>query len=234
MVEIRSSEKIEQNKREEPSNNHIMNESMHPINIFVHVVSGTIALLTGCIALGVKKNSLFHKRFGNYFMVSIMIVVATGILGVLVFKRNSFLLLITLLSFYQAYSGYRMVKEKSNTFYGIDFGIQLVVISTAIYFWKYLLAKEDQMWSPIIIYSTLSYLFLVIFYDWIRYRFPKHWYTSLWRYEHMAKMIGALSAISSAFLGTILPDYQPFSQLTPSVLGCLLMLIMGLRIQKTQ
>lgn len=38
-------------------------------------------------------------------------------------------------------------------------------------------------------------------------------------YEHIFKMIGAFTALLSAFSGTVFSKYQPYSQFLPSVFG---------------
>jgi hypothetical protein len=77
-------------------------------------------------------------------------------------------------------------------------------------------------WSPVIVYSTLGALLLVIAYDFLRYLVPAGRYQRLWLYEHIYKMIGAFTALLSAFSGTVFSHYQPYSQFLPSVLGVIL------------
>ncbi len=79
-----------------------------------------------------------------------------------------------------------------------------------------------MIWSPVIIYSTVGTLLLVIAYDFIRYLIPASIYGNLWLYEHIYKMIGAFTALLAAFSGTVFPNYKPYSQVLPSVLGVLL------------
>ncbi|GAB2685731.1 hypothetical protein GCM10027037_04180 [Mucilaginibacter koreensis] len=77
------------------------------------------------------------------------------------------------------------------------------------------------MWSPVIIYSTVGYIFLIVLYDIGRYLLPVKIYTKLWLPEHILKMVSAFSGLLSAFTGTVLPHYQPYSQFLPSILGTL-------------
>lgn len=79
-----------------------------------------------------------------------------------------------------------------------------------------------MIWSPLIIYSTVGTLLLVISYDFIRYFIPTSRYGGLWFYEHIFKMIGAFTALLSAFSGTVFNNYQPYSQFLPSVFGTVL------------
>jgi uncharacterized membrane protein len=207
-------------------------DTLHAINIFCHVSSGTLALLLGIFALLSTKGGQFHRACGRWFLGFISVVILTGLLGVFVFDRNKFLLVITLLSAYQAYSGYRTLQTKNNQVNFLDIGVGLVTVASAFYF-LYYFQKIGMIWSPVIIYSTLGALFLVVFYDWLRYFISPGFYQKLWLPEHIYKMIGAFSALLSAFAGTVFEDYQPYSQILPSVFGVLLQVYFTIRVCRT-
>jgi hypothetical protein len=196
---------------------------LHSTNIFIHVLTGSIALFIGTLALITKKGGKWHTKSGKSFLILLGFVITTGLIGVFVFGRNTFLLVITLLSAYQGFSGYRILQTKSNQVKIIDLAAAIITLLSAVYFIFYI-KSIGMMWAPIIIYSTVGYLLMVIAYDFLRYLIPAKSYKRLWFYEHLVKMIGALSAIAAAFSGTVFPNYQPFSQYAPSVLGTLLMI----------
>ena len=194
---------------------------LHNSNILIHVISGSIALLLGVLALTTKKGGKWHKKIGNYFLILMTIVVLTGLIGVFIFKRNTFLLIITVLSAYYGFSGYRILKTKTNKPKWIDVSVataSLISVSYFLYYFK----SIGMYWSPVIIYSTVGALLLIITYDFVRYLIPKKTYRNMWLYEHIFKMIGAFTALLSAFSGTVFENYQPYSQFLPSVFGTLL------------
>jgi uncharacterized membrane protein len=196
---------------------------MHIVNITIHVLAGSTALLFGITALFTKKGGYLHKKAGNIFLILLFLVVLTGLIGVFVFKRNGFLLIITLLSAYQGFSGYRVLQVKNNRVKLTDVIASLVTLGTAFYFICFL--KETGFyWSLVVVYSTIATLFLVIGYDFIRYLIPQEKYKSIWLLEHIYKMTGAFTALLSAFAGTVFPDYKPYSQILPSLLGLLVAL----------
>jgi hypothetical protein len=193
----------------------------HSTNIVIHIIAGTIALLLGIIALSTKKGRNIHTKSGRWFLLCLCIVIATGLLGVFVFGRNTFLLVITVLAGYYGFSGYRALKNKSNEPKRLDMLVALVSLF-AVFFFLYYFKTIGMIWSPIIIYSTVGTLLLVIAYDFIRYLIPVSMYGNLWFYEHIYKMIGAFTALLAAFSGTVFPQYKPYSQFLPSVIGVLL------------
>ncbi|WP_326983235.1 hypothetical protein VUJ46_01420 [Chryseobacterium sp. MYb264] len=191
---------------------------LHQTNIILHIVAGSLALIAGLIAIVTTKGGKSHRKSGIVFLIFLMMVIITGLVGVFVFGRNIFLLIITMLSGYLGFSGYRVLKSRSNKIYMADVVIALIVLTATGYF-LYYLKSIGFIWSPIIVYSTVGYLVGMITYDFIRYLIPAGRYRNLWLYEHIVKMISAFSGILSAFTGTVLPQYHPYSQFLPSVLG---------------
>ncbi|WP_273568822.1 hypothetical protein [Maribacter halichondriae] len=196
-------------------------EFLHKINISIHVVTGLIALMLGITALSTLKGGKAHRKSGSFFLYFLTIVVVTGLFGVLIFEVNQFLMVITILSGYNAYSGIRVLQNKTNQVNRQDILVALLSVSSGIYF-LYYMKSIGMVWSPTIIYATLSALFLVIAYDLLRYLIPKDNYKNLWLYEHIYKMVSAFTALLAAATGTIYDDYHPYSQILPSVFGTLL------------
>jgi len=193
----------------------------HSANILVHVSAGLVALMLGLTALSTIKGGKAHRKSGKLFLFFLTIVVITGLFGVLIFKVNQFLLVITVLSGYNAYSGMRVLQNKVNKVNRQDILVALLAASTGVYF-LYYMKKIGMFWSPVIIYSTLGVLFSIITYDLLRYLIPQGKYGKLWLYEHIYKMVAAFTALLAAATGTIYDDYQPHSQYLPSLFGTLL------------
>ncbi len=191
---------------------------LHTTNIITHVAAGSLALLGGVVALLTRKGGRRHRQAGRIFLYLLAVVVMTGLFGVFIFKRNAFLLVITLLSAYLGYSGLRIIKRKDNRPQVPDIAAAIITLMAALYFLHYL-SRIGMMWSPVVIYSTVGYLFLVIAYDGARYLIPARYYRNGWLYEHIVKMVSAFSGLLSAFSGTVFPQFQPYSQILPSVLG---------------
>lgn len=178
-------------------------------------------MITAIISMVSRKGREIHKKSGRIFLFLVAFVIITGLIGVFIFKVNAFLLVITLLSGYEAFSGYRVLKLKSNKPKLLDILVALLTLASGIYF-LYYLKSIGMIWSPVIIYSTIGALFLLITYDFLRYTIPSKLYNKIWLYEHIYKMVAAFTALLSAFIGTVFPQYHPYSQFLPSVFGTLL------------
>ncbi len=206
-------------------------EKLHFANLILHVVAGSIALLTGFAAIFVRKGLGKHVLFGRYFMWMIMVVIVTGLFGVIIFNRNSFLLVITLLSGYNCFSGIRSLKLRGQKPDFLDYIIPILVMVSAVYY-LYYLNSSGLYWSPVITYSTIGALFLITGYDLCKRFISINFLKKAVMYEHAYKMTSALSAISSAFSGTVFPDYKPYSQFLPSVAGMIYIIITFILLSK--
>jgi len=187
----------------------------HQLNIALHVSLGTIALLVGIGALLTQHKAKLHRRIGRVFLWLLSGVVGTALLGALLFRVTPFLLMLTLLSGYVGYSGYRVVRLRERRASGWDALIALVVLLAAgAYVTTH--GGQGRNWSPAVIMPTLGAIGLVTVYDLIKFAWLHSRLRTWWLYEHIYKLISAFSALLSAFSGTVLPQFKPYSQIMPS------------------
>jgi hypothetical protein len=190
----------------------------HTLNVAVHIAFGALALIAGLIPLLTRKGGRWHVQAGRWFLVALAMVIVTAVIGIAFFGFRAFLGVITLLSAYEAYSGYRALRIRFTGPDVYDALISVVALASAALFIGYIRSVHFP-WSPAVIYPTLGALLVVAAYDLVRFAFPKRWFESTWFYEHLIKMLGAYSAVVSAFSGTVLARWQPYSQILPSVLA---------------
>jgi hypothetical protein len=191
-------------------------QTLHTLNLFTHVVFGTIGLVIGLITLMYQNRPKQHIRYGRYFLYILTVVVATAFIGILFFRSNPFLLMLTLLAGYVGYSGYRAVRLRERQISGVDVFLAFsVLIAGGLYMRSMQLAGGN--WPPAVVYPTLSALILVAGYDLIKRFWLFQRIKTWWLYEHIYKMMSAYNALASAFAGTVLPQYKPYSQILPTV-----------------
>lgn len=193
-------------------------EIAHRFNIVIHVLFGLLALLLGLAAMIVPKGKKMHIKTGQWYVKTMMVVVITGLLGVLVFKRSVFLLVVTILSGYTAWSGVRTLRLKGKAPLWFDYAIPLASLGIAGGY-VYYLWHTGMFWAPVVTYSILSALFVVCVYDVLRLVISPNIRQKLWLPEHIYKMTSSFIAITSAFTGTVLSNYKPYSQIVPGILG---------------
>lgn len=197
---------------------HIAMQTLHHLNILVHIVFGTLALLVGLVPLLMRKGGAAHRRFGRWFLALATAVLFTAVLGLAVFNFRPFLTVIVLLSVYQAFSGYRVLRTRA-TGPTLRDGVFSVVFLLGGLAFLALLPRIELVWSPVVMYSTLGVLLAMTVYDLSRFGWLAQWQRGAWLYEHIWKMTSTYAALLSAFTGTVLEAYKPYSQYVPSLLG---------------
>jgi uncharacterized membrane protein len=189
----------------------------HTLNIAIHVLCGTGALVLGTIQLLSKKGGNQHRIVGKMFVRAGWVVVATAAIGLGLFRFGAFLAVLTLLVGYWLHSGTRALRIRHGG-PGRQDAVAAISALIIVAVFVYSLPHIRSPWVPAITYSTLASLALLAAYDLSRFLFPKRWFESLWLYEHVVKMIGAHGAMAAAFAGTVLASLQPVSQIAPSII----------------
>jgi uncharacterized membrane protein len=191
---------------------------LHLINIALHILFGSVGLLLGLVPLLRPGGGRLHVRFGRWFMRVLTGVLVTAVLGLAVFNFRPFLAIVVLLTVYQAWSGYRVIRTRSTGPTRADAVFSGVFLLGSLGF-LLTLHLIELVWSPVVIYSSLGFLIGLTLYDLARFGFVPLWRRKLWLYDHIWKMISSYFALVAAFTGTVLAQYQPYSQFLPSMVG---------------
>ena len=197
---------------------------LQSINIFIHILFGIIAIFIGLAPYFTEKGGVNHRLFGRIFLGLMAIVIITALNGVIFFRDRPFLTIVTLLSFYTSYSGYRVLKTKEAGFMRQDFVVMLLVIGMALYFVAHF-QTANILWHASVVYYLLGYVFVIVGFDLIRYLFPSLiQIKGFWLYEHIYKMTASFSALISAGLGTVFAAYEPYNQIIPAIFSTILLI----------
>lgn len=79
--------------------------------LILHVLAGVTALFGGPVAMLTKKGGKAHRLAGKTYFWAMLVIFVTAI-GVLFYRVNVFLLVISIFSFYNALTGYRVLFRK--------------------------------------------------------------------------------------------------------------------------
>jgi uncharacterized membrane protein len=192
--------------------------SAHLINLAVHVGAGIAAMGLGFYMLASPKGDLPHRKRGRRFVALTLVVCATAVIGNAFFRFIPLFAVLTVLVTYQLLSGWHVVHTKSA---GPDRVDALLLLCAAVWtvFLVPVLLSAPRSSAPTVIYSSLAALVVMLAYDTARWRFPRPWHATLWRYEHIYKLNAALFAMLSAATGNLIRIGQPWSQLLPIAFG---------------
>jgi hypothetical protein len=191
---------------------------LHWLNLVIHVVFGAAALLLGLVAILSSKGGRVHRRSGMLFLYAYVVVIVTALIGLLVFDFRSFLAVVTVLSFYDAFAGYRALQLRGRRPETIDRIASVLGMCTP---WIFIAVMRQlhRPWAPVLTWSILGGLVAMSGYDLLRNVLPLAWLRRVWVQEHLLKMMGAYIAITSAAAGTIFPSALPWAAVIPLVIG---------------
>ena len=186
--------------------------------IYTHAFLGGVSLLSGAIALMVKKGNNVHRKSGKVFYVSMLIsAISALIISVLPKHENPFLFAVGVFSTYFLIGGVRSLQYKeANVNLSIDKIIAYLITLTGI----------AMILFPIIAYSGINIILLVFgiassvigVSDIILFK-NKEKNQKSWLRSHAGKMTGGYLAAVSAFfvVNNILPGV--WNWFVPGILG---------------
>jgi len=211
--------------------------------LYLHIIVGTISLLSGAISIFSAKGKTWHRQSGKIYFYAMTAVFVTGIV-IAGYKENHFLFLIAFLSYYSVFCGVRILKLKklhknqAPKWYDWFAGIlntlaNAVFLGLGIY---YLVSDSIALGGTLLTIGfgigglVISYANLKPFI--IRPKKAHHWYMA-----HIGNMMGGYIATLTAFLSTIVTRYDvmnPFVAFAlPSLIGVPLLLFWQKKVEKS-
>ena len=193
------------------------------ILIYIHAFCGGLGLITGMIAISVKKGTINHKRAGKIFSFS---MVTSSLISLFVARmpnhENLFLFLIGIFTIYLVLSGNRALTLKSKTKLkadNIDKSISGAMLLTSIVMIVIGIIEVTQKVNINILYvffgSFGGFLALKDFQTFKTFTVHKN----AWIKSHIGRMVGALIAFVTAFMVAGLHIGTTLVWILPTILG---------------
>lgn len=190
----------------------------HALNVAVHVTAGALGLFLGIVPMVSEKGGPLHRLLGQTFLPCAMLALVTATVGVVFFDPPAPLVAVTLTAGYQFVGGLRSLRLRDRG-PGL-FDALLAVACLAACAWLVVsMGSGTRSWTPALGYGTAGFLSLVALYDLSRHAWPDAWLAHARPLDHGLKMTSAYFGMLSAGVGNLLRDYQPLSQVGPTVLG---------------
>ena len=200
----------------------------------VHILFGTAAVIAGALPIFAPKRKGFHTRWGGRFVFCMGFVLSSAVVLTLLFM-NPYFAALTVTASILTISGVRVLRRKrpdlrrADRARAVDWAVAIAALAVGG------LVLRMQMGggaggNPVVIYALVGSAFVYGTWDLLRFAFPAAWpfFPGLWFYEHLVKMLGAYSAVLTAFSGSVamrfLPD--PWKQLWATILFNVLTLAM--------
>lgn len=199
---------------------------LHLVNVVIHVVAGSLALLVGAVPLLSRKGGRVHMRAGRVFAWIAGVVLVTAAIGDVFFDSPPALVAASVAAGYGYVSSLRALALRTRGPGWIDALIAIAGLGVCVVLWVYM-GPGTASWTPAIGYSTIGYVAFLVTYDLSRYAWSKAWLAHARPLDHGLKMTGAYFAMMSAAMGNIVREFQPWTQVGPSILGVLVMIVLA-------
>lgn len=188
---------------------------VHQTLVIIHVLGALLSLAVAPVAMIVQKGGRNHRRWGKIYFWG-MFVTNISALILLTYRFNIFLLGVTIISFYGAIVGYRVLYRKrpqlgqgANWFdWGVSIitlaaGVMLIVWSVLAYFGTTLAGPPLGNDAPLVlVLLPLGFGLMILqnaatdLYRFIRPIQDRNW----WWFAHMNAMLGSYIGLTTALM----------------------------------
>ena len=129
-----------------------------PVLLMVHIVAGSVALVTAIIALITAKGGIHHIRAGRVYAIAMTVIFVTA-LPLAILGSNVFLALIALFSFYLVFAGWRFARNRHGQAQPIDWAAVAVMGLTGLGMWSYgavLFLSGSAQWITMAVFGSIA------------------------------------------------------------------------------
>lgn len=178
-------------------------ETIFTILLIIHIIAGSIGLLTGTINIIKKKGDKAHKNVGKFFFYSMLINGFAGFIMSLI-HRNDFLLIVAVFSIYMVATGQRflslkqLIKEQKPK--AIDWILTYTMLVFAFLFityGSYLLINKVNFGIVLLVFGVVSCLMAIKDIKVYKGNIKEKNY---WLLLHIQRMVGSYIAALTAFI----------------------------------
>lgn len=191
----------------------------------LHVAAGFVLAAVGLIPILSRKGSRLHRWSGRAFVALMAVLLAAAWLMTLL-RFNAYFAALSATATMTVFSGTRVLRRKRPDLdprqcaRPLDWLTTLALLGLGA--WVLTLVMQGRTGDRAAVSAALVYAaFAYGGWDLWRFSRPLSWpfSPSLWRYEHVLKMLSAYGAVISAFSGNVLTFLpKPWSQLWPTLL----------------
>lgn len=196
----------------------------HDFNKLVHITAGALALGVGLVPLLTVKGGPLHRRFGRIMVWLGGVCLAAALVGVVLFNPPPALMAVFVAASYEYLSSLRALAARKGLS-AVD--LLLAAAGLAACGWLCVtMGPGTKSWSPAIGYSTIGFTAALCVYDLSRFLWMPAW-LKIRLLDHGLKMTCFYFAMASAGAGNLLWQYQPWSQVVPSMAGMAVVLLLA-------
>ena len=198
----------------------------HVLNVYTHIGFGVGALGMGLAPILSAKGGRFHRAAGRVFAWLTLVVLATALIGIVFFNPPAALVAAFVAATYQYLGGLRALQLKDRGPGWLDALLALAGLGACVALFVFM-GPGTPSWTPALGYSIIGFTLLIVVYDLSRHFWREAWLKHARHYDHGIKLTGSYFAMMSAGVGNVFRDWQPWSQVGPSAVGTLVMIVLA-------
>jgi hypothetical protein len=192
--------------------------------VIIHVIAGVSALLVGLVPLFSRKGGRLHKRAGRVFVMIAAVVLGAAAIGDVFFNPPPALVAASVAARYGYLSSLRALGLRTHGPTRVDALLAVAGLGACGALYLYM-GPGTASWTPAIGYSTIGYVGAMALYDLSRFFWSGAWLARARPLDHGLKMTGVYFGMMSAGFGNLFPAFQPWSQVGPTTLGFVVMIV---------
>lgn len=186
--------------------------------LLIHIIAGTIGLLSGTVNIIRKKGDKFHRFIGKFFFYS-MLTVGFSAFALSILHPNYFLFIVGVFTVYMVSTGFRYLALKelasNQKVKPIDWILTILMLLFGLLFVGFGIFILLTRQSFGIVFMVFGFIALLMVKADIKNYNGKTEFKNAWLLVHLQRMTGAYIAALTAFLvvnfpGGILPNYLFF------------------------
>ncbi|MCU0467437.1 MAG: hypothetical protein MUF58_02465 [Arcicella sp.] len=203
-----------------------MMEAFQQIVLWIHIIAGGIALIIGLVPMVSEKGSMLHIQSGKIYYWAMFLVFISALLRFRPEMKLIFLECIAIFSFYNTFTGRRLVQMKLGMnpqlidWIALYTAFLFATIMAGISVWGFI-NHNTFLWVTLGFFSM--FCFRLVLTDWQIFNkqvLPENMH---WMLNHIARMTGSYIATLTAFIVVNNKGYLPelVAWLSPAVIGTL-------------
>jgi len=204
-------------------------DTLHHLNILVHVTAGSIAIVLGLVVLSLRKGDRRHRVLGRIVLTIVGISVGAALVGAFVWRGRVDLIGVSILSAYQIWSGVRAIRLHGGGRRLVDLvpALAILMLGGAV---LYLYHHGGVFnWSPGLVYGAVGGLMFYGGWDVVRALFPLGWRVALNPAEHAYRMTSLIGTLVSVAAATLLKSATVYVALSVSGAAVLVGIVLAVR-----
>ena len=187
---------------------------VYTILLVIHIICGSLALLTAVVALVTAKGGVNHVRAGRVYALAMTGVFLTAV-PLAFLGADLFLLFIAFFSFYLVFAGWRFARNRQGRPHPVDRVAVALMALTGLGMWGYAVVLTAQ-WVTLVLFGFIAVALALT--DGLFYRRPSASYARRIS-RHLTNMLaGTIATVTAVLVVNVTTNPVWLAWIAPTIL----------------